>query len=467
MNFQENTHFSLELEIAVLGGCLLEKSAFGRTYKLIDAECFYHGPHKTVYEALNEMYQSTVPIDLGTVADWIVRKKGINLLNGSNVPYFLTRLTNSVVTCAHLEYWCIIVKQMWMQREIVNLTQSGAPSGDVYENIHLLNAKLKNLQGTTFKKDWYDMSELMIGLIKHQDDMLTNSAAFVETGIKKIDEKNGGFFAGQMIVIGARPSVGKSAFMGQIALNMAARGKRVGIISLEMSNNEIAARLSSINTNIDFNTIFRGLFRDQSDRDRFIQDISTKSAHLPIFVSPDTKLSTVDIRAKAEKMKGSNKLDILFIDYIQLISALQTGNKNRENVVSEISRDCKLMAKDLNIPVVMLCQLNRASTHRKGEERFPGLSDLRESGAIEQDADVVMFIHRDYAVGIEKDENGDSTENKAHILIRKWRNGESNLKLQVGFDGPKMKFIFNDPRYSQLTHVESVALPYADNDKPF
>lgn len=441
---QNHIHYSWELESAVVGITMLEKTAFGRTHGLIDRDVLYYDNNRVVYDAISELYQMGLPIDILTVVDRIINVKGMKDIGTYNTPYYVTKLTNIVCSGANLEYHCLILKRMWMEREVIKLTHGGLSlEGDISGKLIQLQTAISRIKSGDYQKEWHDMSDLMIGLLKHQEEIATTGGNWIKTGIRELDERNGGFYGGQLIVIGARPSVGKSAFMGQIAMNMAMAGKKVGIVSLEMSNNEIAGRLAAIDTDIDFSVIYRNLFVDENQRGRFYDRVANRTSELPIYVSDKTRVNATDIRAKADKLKASKGLDFLFIDYLQLISADQPGNKNRENIVAEISRSCKLMAKELNIPVCELCQLNRAVTHRKGDDRYPNLSDLRESGSIEQDADVVMFIHRDWASGITQDEHGNSTSDKADLIVRKWRNGASNLHIPLGFDGPKMKFILN------------------------
>jgi replicative DNA helicase len=269
-----------------------------------------------------------------------------------------------------------------------------------------------------------------------------------------------------MIVIGARPSVGKSAYMGQMALAIARTGKKVGIISLEMNNNEIGARLSSLGSDDDFRTIFRNLYRDENHKALWYQKIQDL-IELPIFITDKTDVSAASIKAKAIKLMHSEGLDILMIDYLQLVNTeSDKKNRTRENEVSQLSRACKLLAKDLNIPVIVLCQLNRAITGRTGVNRYPQLSDLRESGSIEQDADVVMFIHRDWMLGegFSVDENGNSTEFNADLVVRKWRNGAANLHIKLGFQPKKM--MFYEPSEDRVNYWK----PETDNfqnDNPF
>jgi len=444
MEFKKDIHYSPDLEAAVLGAALIESTAFGRTHGVLRQEMFYSDPNQVVYGAISELYSAGLPVDILTVIDRVRRVMWHETLAGATPEYYISRLTNAIVSSAHVEFHSWIIKRMWMEREVIRLTHGGLKlDGDVTHQIIQLQTAIRDINSGEMVKDWYDMSELMMGLMKHQETIQGNPDLVIKTGIRELDEKNGGFYPGNVIVIGARPGAGKSAFMGQLAMNMAAAGKKVGIISLEMSNNEIAGRLSALDTEIDFQKIYRGLFFDENEKQRFYDRVARNTSKLSIFVTDATRVNTTDIRAKADKLKAREGLDFLFIDYLQLISADQPKNKTRENIISEISRACKIMAKELNIPICILCQLNREATKRTGESRFPQLSDLRESGAIEQDADVVMFVHRDWVVGITTDENGDSTEGQAHIIVRKWRNAEPNLTIQVQFDGPRMAFRFD------------------------
>lgn len=440
IEFKKYIHHGVELEEAILGACLIEKTAFGRIYGMISPDHFYLSGHAEVYQAMIEMYDKSIPIDTLTVTERLI-SSGIEEINKEPIGYFVVRLTNHVVSTVHLEYHCHLVKEMWRRRRIIEIKYERIEDDfDLRKNIQEVNDKLRELLGTDVKKDWYDMSELMYNLMIHQSDMAQGNKSFVTTGFKKADNLNGGFYNGQMIVIGARPSVGKSALMGQMALSMAHTGNKVGIISLEMNNVEIAARLSSIETGIDFGRVFRDIANDENLHRSFYNKISKQTVNLPIFISDKTKVNINEIKAKAIKLKYTRGCDCLMIDYLQLIDST-TGNRNynREQEVSQMSRGIKLMAMELNIPVIVLCQLNRQVTARSYKDRFPKLSDLRESGAIEQDADIVMFIHRDYMSGWQVDEQGNSTERQADLLAPKWRNG-ATFHLPLEFDPPKMRF---------------------------
>lgn len=443
MNFEKGVHYSLDLEQSILGICLLERDGFGRVYGTLEAECFHSTGHQEVFSAMKVMYQNGMPIDSFTVIDFIIRIQGKKELQGYFTDFFVIRLTNFVVSSAHLEFHCHIVKVMWMEREIIKLTHSGSNElgSDIQKKIRAIQEKLLSLQNKAAEHDWTDMTQLMVDLYRHQEEMKISGGVGLPTGISSLDKSNGGFQRGQLIVVGARPSMGKSALLGGMSIEMAKKNITCGIVSLEMSNTEIAARLAAYDTETDFNVVYRGLYSDTREGERLYQKIGSSTSTLPIYVSDKTRVNVPEIRAKAEKLKSLHGLDCLYIDYLQLVSAIGGSySKNRENEVAEMSRGCKIMAKELDIPVVLLCQLNREQTKRKAQERYPQLSDLRESGAIEQDADVVMFVHRDYMMGIEQDEHGNSTEDQADLVVRKWRNGKSNFIIPLHFDPPKMKF---------------------------
>jgi replicative DNA helicase len=435
----EGIHYSKDLESAVLGITMLEKDAFGRLYGLIEEKTFYISDNQKVFKALRDMFDSSLPIDLLTVCEKL-QSSGVQF-NAGNVPWYLTCLTQSVVNSAHLEFHCHLLKKMWRKRELEKLTKAGIdPMDDERRQAIDLQNQIQELLGSEIKKDWYSMDELMYELICHQQDIRDGKKQLVTSGFKAIDRENGGFSEGQLIILGARPSVGKSALLNKIAFAVAAQNKPVGIISLEMDNKQIAARLAAIDTETDFQIIYRNLFRDERESEKWYHRISEKTINYPIYVSDKTKVDVTEIKSKAQKLKHKHGLSLLIIDYLQLVESTQTNkNYNREQEVAKISRGLKLMAMEMNIPVIVLCQLNRGSVQRQGDKRYPQLSDLRESGAIEQDADVVMMLHRDWMVGIEADEKGVSTEKEADLIGVKWRNG-APFHLKLDFEPELMRF---------------------------
>ncbi len=439
MEFLKDIHFSPDIEASVLGICLLERDAFARIFDLVDKETFYHDANQTVFATMSDMFQSGLPVEILSVSDYLMRSIGIKELASQTVPYYLSILSNAVVSSATLEYFCHCLQEMWTKRELIKLTYGGVKDDDVRASMSRIRERLHYIQGKSVVNEWKSMDELIVGLYKHQDKMQATKGMGIMTGFKSIDQRTGGFHPQQLIVIGARPSVGKSALAGQMAIQIARQGHKVGIISLEMSNNEIAARIASIDALVNFDVLFRALWRDEQQRDEVYKKLNSQTAKLPIFVSDKTNVNINEIRAKANKLKAKYGCDILMIDYLQLVQG-EEKNMNREQQVSKISRGCKIMAKELDIPVIELCQLSREVTKRKGTDRYPQLSDLRESGSIEQDADVVMFLHSDWMSGVEVDENGLTTESSRDLVIRKWRNSSSNWMVSLEFDAPKMMF---------------------------
>lgn len=443
---------------------MLEKMAFGRIYGSLVAENFYHPHHQDIFRAMLAMYETSTPIDLLTVQEWLVNRTEKKTIADQDIAYTLVTCTRDVVSSAHLEYHAYLIREMWQRLEIARLKHDRTDDTDPRTALNDITDQIRRITGTNSGKDWVGMDEVMYNLIQHQVEYANGKHSFIRSGIPSIDGPNGGFYPGQMIVIGARPSVGKSAFMGQMALDIAKQGKTVGIITLEMNNTEIAARLASIETDISFSQVFRDIASDETLHRAFYERISRSTIHLPIYFSDKTKVNATEIKAKATKLKATHGLDLLMIDYLQLIDGA-TSNKqyNREQEVAKMSREIKLMAKELEVPVIVLCQLNRSVTSRGYNDRFPKLSDLRESGSIEQDSDVVMFIHRDYMSGWETKEDGSSSLYEADLIVAKWRNG-ATMHVPMDFDPPRMRF---KERYTQsFTPISSVRQSNHD-DNPF
>lgn len=464
----EGIHYAKNLEHAVLGICILEPDAFGRIYGSLEEKHFYLEDGKKTFAVLHEMFTNSIPIDLLTVSQKMVqdntplywRSKYGTQNQYQDVLSFLMNLTHSVVSSVHLEYWAYLIKEFWKKRELDTITRSGI---DVTTNIskqgYEINEKINEILSGEVRQDWHSYEEIMFTLLKHQEEIKAGGKELVTTGFKAVDRLNGGFSEGQLVVIGARPSVGKSALVNKIAFAVARKNKSVGVISMEMNNTEIAARMASLETDTSFGVVYRNLFRDEDDHRIFYNRIA-QSVNLPIYVSDKTKVDVNEIRSKAIKLKHRHGLSLLIVDYLQLIDSTTNKNYNREQEVARISRGLKLIAMELNIPVVVLCQLNRAVTKRDYKNRLPQLSDLRESGAIEQDADVVIMLHRDSMSGFEVDEQGNSTERNADLVCLKWRNG-APFHLELDFDPPLMKFT------ERGSNLIPITIQKDDEDAPF
>lgn len=438
MEFKEFIHFDTAMESAILGACLLEKGAYGRIRGLITSDCFYLNSNRIIFEIITNFWEENRPIDLLILTQYLIRDKNIEVLNGSNVPYYLVSLTKDVVSTANLEYHSLIIRQLYAERELIKIKNSSNDnSTDVITRSENMRDELFKISQIKVSNDWHDMIDVVLKLHKHMDEVKDKDIIGVPTGFFKFDMVTGGLVKSDMIVLAARPSVGKSALLGAISIHAATENYKVGIISLEMSDIQIGARMGSLISDIDFYRIFRNKFEEEKERDALYQYLETLS-NLPIKISDKTNVNINDIRAKVSQLISKDQIDILFVDYLQLLDSEEgKRNYNREQEVSKMSRGFKLMAKEFNIPIVVLAQLNRES--EKSANKKPQLHHLRESGAIEQDADLVVFLHRDWKAGIKQNEDGSSTEFEADLIIAKGRNIETP-EIKIGFNGPKMKF---------------------------
>jgi replicative DNA helicase len=444
---REKAQFINELENAVIGVCLLEGEAVGRIYGIIAPEMFYHERNRNIFQAILDLWQDGVPVDLLTVHDKLI-KDGKSVLFGESSALLLTRATNNVVSSAHLETHSKILKDLYVERETERLTKSGiSKEGDIYEEVGRLQSTLNKLMEVKAGNDFRSIDNGIVNVYRHMEAASKGGLIGISTGIKALDKLSGGFRNGGMYILAARPSVGKSAMMGRMVLGAALAGKKVAIISLEMDEVQLTSRLSSLMTNIPYWKIDKGLIAEEYERKKFYDTVNRRLANLPIYISEKLSVNLAEIRAKASKMHKLGRMDILFIDYIGLIDEGGLRGQSREQIVSNISRGLKLLAMELSIPIVVLCQLNRMS-ETTGDKK-PKLYHLRESGSLEQDADGVMLLHRDWMSGIQSDANGNSTENNADLIIAKWRNGSIG-ELKLGWDGEKMKFFELDNPLSEI-----------------
>lgn len=414
------------LEKAVIGAVLFSPMAFGSVYGIVNESCFFEHDHIRVYEAMDVLFKNGYPIDLVTVARQLY-DEGVTMVCGENTAVYLSMACYNIGSTAHLEYWCMQLRRLAAKRELLNITSYGMEDeDDVLANAQSIEMRLKKVLDIRASDDWMHISQVGLQVSKHMDDMEGRTVQGISTSVEVLDKINGGFKDGMMVVLGARPGVGKSAMMGQMVVNAAKQGAKVGLMSLEMDGKDVMQRMMSAESDVPFYKIDKAELYDDQVRKQVYDSMSTLST-LPIYFSDAAQVGMHDIRAKAEKLKSKHGLDILFIDYLQLIEPEAAKNRNREQEVSMISRGIKLLAMTLKIPVVILAQLNREAADKE-----PELFHLRESGSIEQDADVVMFLHRN------KNENGIPGE-ESKLLIRKWRNG-STMDVRLRFDGEVMRF---------------------------
>ncbi len=426
-----------DLEEAVLGAVMLEKSAFDTIVEILKPECFYVDAHQEIFRAFQNLAQKSMPIDMLTVVEELKFNEKLDEVGG---PYYITRLTNAVVSTANIEAHARIILQKFIQRELIRI--SGEIIGDAYEDstdvFDLLDdseTKMFNIPNNYLKKNYEDIGNALAKAINRIDELRNKKEDIsgVPSGFPSIDRVTYGWQPTDLIILAARPSVGKTALALNLARNAALNKLKktpVGIFSLEMSSSQLVQRLLSAQSEIPLEKIARGKLEEYE-----YQQLHTKGIKqledAPIFIDDTAALNIFEFRAKARRLVNKHNVGLIIIDYLQLMSGVGNGGANREQEISNISRNLKALAKELSIPIIALSQLSRAVETRK-ESKMPQLSDLRESGAIEQDADMVMFIYRPEYYETLANENGESTKGETHIKIAKHRNGSlENVKLRA------------------------------------
>ncbi len=414
-----------DLEEAVLGACMLEKDAVSAIGDFLKPECFYVEGHQLIFTAIMNLFNETQPIDILTVAEQLRKNGHLELIGGA---YYLTQLSNRFASAANIEYHGRIIQQKYLQRELIKassdiIKDSYEETTDVFELLDRSERNLFQITDQNMRKNYADLSTLIeqakkeIHAAAEHQDKLTG----VASGFIALDRMTGGWQKSDLIIVAARPGMGKTSFVLSMAKNAALIGeKAVALFSLEMAAVQLTSRLISSEAELSLEKLRKGNLASHE-----LQQMETKVRELSkakIFIDDTPALSVFELRAKARRLKAQHNVELIIIDYLQLMSAGADMRGNREQEISTISRSLKAIAKELNIPVIALSQLSRSVETRGGNKR-PMLSDLRESGAIEQDADMVVFIYRPEYYGILTDDNQQSTDGKAEIIIAKHRNG--------------------------------------------
>jgi replicative DNA helicase len=416
---------ALELEEAVLGAVMLEKDAILQIIDIIKPESFYKDEHQKIFQAIVDLTSANKAIDLLTVTEELRKKKQIDEVGG---PVYITQLTTRVASAAHVEFHARIVAQKHIQRELIRVSseiQSRAfdESTDVDDLLDFSEGELFNIAQGNIKKESQKVNVLIKEAIHQMEEASkrADSLIGIPSGFTKLDRLTNGWQNSDLVIVAARPSMGKTAFVLTMARNMAVEhNKAVALFSLEMASLQLVNRLIVAETELPSNRIRNGKLAD-FEWEQLDYKIK-KLVDAPIFIDDTPAISVFELRAKARRLKRQHNVEILIIDYLQLMTGTPDSRGNREQEVSTISRALKSIAKELDIPVIALSQLNRSVEIRSGTKR-PQLSDLRESGAIEQDADMVIFIHRPEKYGLLEDENGNSLRGLAEIILAKHRNG--------------------------------------------
>jgi len=435
-----------ELEETVLGALMLETDAYSLVSEILKPDCFYKIAHQKIYESIQSLALHQEPIDMHTVTEQLRKNGTIDDIGG---PYYITLLTAKVNSAAHLEYHARIIVQKYLARELIRVssdiqTRAFDEKTDVDDLMQDAEGMLFEVSQRNLKKDVTQINPV-IEEARHRMIQAASKqgASGVPSGFHSLDKITSGWQRSDLIIIAARPAMGKTAFVLSMAKNMAVDyNSPVALFSLEMSNVQLVNRLIMNVCQLEGEKIKNGQL-DNYEWEKFDRDI-TQLMDAPIFIDDTPSLSIFELRSKARRLVREHKVQCLIIDYLQLMNASGMNFGSREQEVSIISRSLKGLAKELDIPIIALSQLNRGVEGRTGPEgKRPQLSDLRESGAIEQDADMVCFIHRPEYYKITEDSQGNSLKGIAEIIVAKHRNGATD-DVQLKFKNIFAKFMNKD-----------------------
>ena len=445
---------AVEVEKAVLGALMIDRDAYTIASEILSSESFYEPRNQMVYTAIRDLVMNEKPVDILTVTEQLAKNGTLEEVGG---PGYVAELSSRVASSANVEYHAQIVAQKYLARQLVaygNGVESKAldEMNDIDELMQEAEGTLIELSQRYNRKDYTQIDPVISRTVKNIQDAAANTDGItgVASRYHKLDEITKGWQPSDLIIIAARPAMGKTSFALSMAKNIAADCKvPIGFFSLEMSNEQLMSRMISNVCEIEGSKIMSGqLRRDEWDRlDKRVNYL----LDIPMYVDDTPGLSVFDLKVKARRMVRENGVKIIMVDYLQMLNANGMRFSNRQEEISKITECLKNLAKELNIPVVALSQLNRGVENREGlEGKRPRLSDLRESGAIEQYADVVLFVHRPEYYHIYNDDNGRDLHGMAQIIIAKHRKGATGDVL-LTFRGQFTRF--ENPEDNCLTPI--------------
>lgn len=433
---------NIDAEISLLGSLLIEEDAIITIADKIDVEDFYDKRHGIIYSAILRLFEQHKPVDLLTLSSVLKDKEQLETIGGSS---YLTELTNAVPTAAHAEHYADIVAEKAMRRklikaseEIVNISFEDSMSS-VQEILEQAEQRIFAVSQRTLKQDMVSIEQILAEGFDRLDELHKNKGKLrgVRTGWRDLDNITAGLQRSDLIVLAARPAMGKTTLVGNLVQNIAMNEKQATLFfSLEMSKDQLVDRMLAAESGVDAWNIRTGNLSDQ-DFEKLGSAMGSLS-EAPIFIDDTPGISVLELRTKARREAQKNPLGLIVVDYLQLMSGGRKGGGdfNRVQEISEISRGLKLIARELNVPVIALSQLSRSVESRSPQ--IPQLADLRESGSIEQDADIVMFIYREAYYNPETDR-----QNVTDLIIAKHRNGPTG-KIELYFHPEQLKFLSLD-----------------------
>lgn len=452
---------AIELEEAVLGALMLDANALNTAIDLVHEEYFYKPEHKTIFRAIRKLFEQNQPVDQMTVLNQLRQSGELEAAGGA---YHLSEITSHIVSAAHIEYYSRVLSEKFISRELIRvstetISKAYDETTDVVDLLDKTEGYLMDINDKNFRTDFHPIGDLVYEAQQQIEEAINNDGQTqgVPSGFIDLDRLTAGFQPGTLIILAARPAMGKTAFSLSMARNIAVDFKKpVAFFSLEMTGVELAMRLISGEAQIPGDKLKKG---ELQPYERVQLEQRTQGLNeAKIFIDDTPQLTIYELRAKCRRLKQHHDIQMVFIDYLQLMSAGGDGanrNGNREQEISTISRQLKALSKELRIPVLAMSQLSRAVETRGGTKK-PMLSDLRESGAIEQDADIVMFIYRPEYYGIDQDEKG-PTAGMADILLAKHRSGGVG-EVRLRFVGKYARF--ENPEFSTNAELASnLAMP--------
>jgi replicative DNA helicase len=458
---------AIQLEEAVLGALMLDKDALPVVLDILSQSTFYLDAHQHIYAAMKTLFGKSQPIDLLTVTEELKKQGNLDKIGGA---YYLVELTNRVASSANIEFHARILAQKHIQRELIKAStnivkEAYEDTTDVFDLLDTAEKQLFAIAQNNLNRGAETMSSLSSKLLKQIEELSKNEGGLtgVPTGFTDLDRMTSGWQPSDLIILAARPGMGKTSMVLALARNAAVDfQKPVALFSLEMSSLQFAQRLISMEAEIEGGKLRNGKLEPYEWTQ--LHTAIEKLADIPIYIDDTPGINIFELRAKCRRLKMQHNIQMVIIDYLQLMSGSSGDgkNSNREQEISNISRALKGMAKELSVPVIALSQLSRAVETRGGSKK-PQLSDLRESGAIEQDADMVTFIYRPEYYGILEDENGASLKGVAELIIAKHRHGAlDTVKLKFMADYAKFANL-DDPNFSDFNNASFTSDPYSDS----
>ena len=431
----------LEAERSVLGAILIDSGAELPAIEILSPESFYDERHQKIFKAIYQLSEEHRPIDILSVKDRLLKNKDLNFIGG--VAY-LSNLATSVSSGMNIDYHAKLVAEAYIKRRLIEIShriqeKSYDPSSEIESLLDFAEKSIFDIALENISKATRPLSSVITATKNHLEELSKRESSFsgVPSGFTELDRLTSGWQPSDLVIVAARPSMGKTAFILSMARNITIdHNDPVAIFSLEMSAEQLATRLIVAETDIDSEKIKRGKLESQDWLE--IEQKTNLLAQAPLYIDDTPGISLTELRAKCRSLKIQYDIKLVIIDYLQLMTVGNEVKSSREQEVSYISRGLKALAKELNIPIIALSQLNRSVEQRPNKR--PQLSDLRESGAIEQDADMVIFIHRPEKYKLEgQDKEGNTYEGLTEVIVAKYRNGPTDT-IYLQFIGHKAKF---------------------------